>query len=62
MKVLHKAYTAMGTLIKSLASTTKCLMAHTACPFTVKLVDPRKIIKEDNTSKIQTNTFQTKEV
>lgn len=62
MKVLHKAYTAMGTLMKSLTSTTKCLMAHTACPFTVKVGNPRMIIREDNISKIQTNTFQTKEV
>jgi len=62
MKELHKAYTATGTVIKSLASTTKCLMAHTTCPFTVKLGDPRKIVREDNISKIQTNTFHTKEV
>ena len=60
--MLHKAYTAMGTLIMSLASTTKCLMAHTACQFTVKLGDPREIIREDNVSKIQSNTFQIKKV
>jgi hypothetical protein len=52
----------MGTMNKSLASTIKCLMAHTACPFTVKLGDPRKMVRENDISKIQTNTFQTKEV
>jgi hypothetical protein len=67
--VLYRANTAMGILIKSLAAITKCFMAHTACPFTLKgytyhldkLRDPKNNVSEDNISKTQTSTFQTKE-